>query len=235
MPAAIVATAASNTTTQPRMASGLAGWTAAVALPFVGGTVGALQTTSELRGWHASLRKVRLCPLPAPGRGREAGLTWPLRERRAQPWFNPPNWVFGPAWSVLYVCMGTASWLVARHGGGVRAQALPLGVYAAQLALNFAWTPLFFGQHRCVPREGGARAGGRGLVRLTVGRAHRMRAALVDMALMWVGIAACVPLFYRVSPAAGLLMAPYLGWVSFASVLNYSLIRLNPEEARKRF
>ena len=76
--------------------------------------------------------------------------------------------------------------------------------------LNIVWSPVFFGQ-------------------------HRMRLALLDMSGMWLGIAACIGLFYPISPVASALMVPYLGWVSFATLLTYKLIQLNPEEARKRF
>jgi tryptophan-rich sensory protein len=114
--------------------------------------------------------------------------------RIAKPPWNPPSWVFGPVWTLLYLSMGVAAWLVWRHGG-LRAQAWPLSVFAVQLALNAAWSPLFFGLHRP------------GL-------------ALVDIVAMLVAIASTIRAFRAVQPAAGLLLVPYLAWVSFATVLN---------------
>ena len=119
----------------------------------------------------------------------------------AKPSFNPPGWLFGPVWSVLYLTMGLAAWMVwlgARPGERLR----PLGLFAVQLVLNAAWTPLFFGLH--AP----------GL-------------AFAEIVLLWLAVAATTWAFFRVRPAAGWLMMPYLAWVSFAAVLNAALWRLN--------
>ncbi len=104
--------------------------------------------------------------------------------------WTPPGWLFGPVWSVLYASMGTASWLVWRAGGG----AVPLGAYFLQLALNFAWSPLFF-------------SGKTGL-------------ALVDIVSMEAAIIYTANLFHAVSPMAGYLMVPYSVWVAYATALN---------------
>ncbi len=114
---------------------------------------------------------------------------------------TPPPAVFGPAWTVLYLLMGIAAWLVWREGL-TRQTALALGLFAAQLALNFAWSLIFFGQ-------------------------HRVGAALLEIALLWLVILATIVAFWRIRPAAGALLLPYLGWVSFAAYLNAGIWRLN--------
>jgi tryptophan-rich sensory protein len=118
-----------------------------------------------------------------------------------KPSWNPPAWLFGPVWSALYTMMAVAAWLVWKRGG-FAAQRKPLIIFLAQLALNAAWTPLFFGLHSP------------GL-------------AFAEMVLLWSAIVATIVVFRPVSRAAMLLLVPYLGWVSFAAVLNFSLWRLN--------
>lgn len=112
-----------------------------------------------------------------------------------KPRFNPPSWIFAPVWTLLYLLMAIAAWLVWRHDGWAR-QSYPLSLYLLQLALNAAWTPLFFG-------------------------AHRIGLALIEIALQWCAIAATLLAFAHVDPVAGWLFAPYLAWVSFAVVLNF--------------
>jgi translocator protein len=114
---------------------------------------------------------------------------------------TPPPAVFGPAWAVLYLLMGIAAWLVWREGL-TRQTVIALGLFAAQLALNFAWSLIFFGQ-------------------------HRLGAALLEIAVLWLVILATLVAFWRVRPAAGGLLLPYLGWVSFAAYLNAGIWRLN--------
>ena len=121
--------------------------------------------------------------------------------RLTKPKFNPPAWVFAPVWTGLYLAMAVAAWLVWERGGWT-AQKLPLALYLAQLLLNAAWTPLFFG-------------------------AHRIGLALVDIVLQWLAIAATFFLFIRVNQFAGWLFVPYLAWVSFAAVLNFNIWRTN--------
>lgn len=116
------------------------------------------------------------------------------------PW-NPPSWLFGPVWTTLYFMMATAAWLVWRQGG-FAAQRRPLGWFLAQLALNAAWTPIFFGL-------------------------HWMGVALLEMLLLWGGILLTINAFQRISRPAAWLLVPYLAWVSFAAVLNFTLWRLN--------
>ncbi|WJI15073.1 tryptophan-rich sensory protein [Pseudoxanthomonas winnipegensis] len=121
----------------------------------------------------------------------------------ALPSWAPPAAVFGPVWSVLYVLMGIAAWLVWRRGGWA-AQRRALTVFVAQLALNALWSWLFFGWHL------GA-------------------AAMLDIVVLWVLIVVTVAMFWRVRPLAGALLLPYLAWVSFASALNYAVWHLNPQ------
>ena len=108
-----------------------------------------------------------------------------------QPSWAPPSWLFGPVWTVLYAMIAVSGWLVWRRVGWTRA----LTVYAVQLAVNAAWTPIFFGFGRY------------GL-------------ALIDIVLLWVLIGATVWLFRPVSRAAAALLLPYWAWVTFATALN---------------
>ena len=119
----------------------------------------------------------------------------------SRPW-NPPGWIFGPVWTALYAMMAVAAWLVWRHGG-FASQRCPLGLFLVQLALNAVWTPLFFGLHSP------------GL-------------AFAEIVLLWLAIVATLTAFGRVNRAAGWLLVPYLVWVSFAAILNFTLWRLNP-------
>ena len=119
----------------------------------------------------------------------------------AKPSWNPPNAVFGPVWSVLYVLMGVAAWLVWRKAGFEVAGAV-LGLFVGQLVLNALWSYLFFGL-------------------------HRLDLAFLDIVVLWLAILAVVVLFWRVHRGASALMLPYLAWVGFASFLNFVLWRLN--------
>lgn len=121
----------------------------------------------------------------------------------AQPSWAPPASVFGPVWSVLYVLMGVAAWLAWRDGGWHRQRGV-LVLFVLQLAVNALWSWLFFGWHR------GA-------------------LAFADIVLLWLLIVATVIGFWRVRPLAGALLLPYLGWVSFATALNYAVWQLNPQ------
>ncbi len=116
------------------------------------------------------------------------------------PW-NPPAWVFGPAWTLLYILMALAAWLVWREGGW-RAQGRALRLFLLQWSLNALWTPLFFGLHRP------------GL-------------AFAEIILLGLAIAATLWSFWRVRKLAGVLLLPYLAWVSFAAALNFAIWRLN--------
>ena len=125
-------------------------------------------------GWYASLRK---------------------------PVWNPPSWIFGPVWTLLYVMMAFAAWSVWREGGWEK-QSRPLGLFVFQWLLNVLWTPLFFGMHRA------------GL-------------AYIEIVALWCVLTATLGLFWRVKKTAGLLLVPYLVWVTFAAALNFTLWHMN--------
>ena len=150
------------------------GLIAAVLLCFAVAGVGGWVTTPSIPGWYAGL---------------------------AKPSWTPPDWVFGPVWSVLYLGMAVAVWLVWRQNGFSGAT-VPMVLFGVQLALNGAWSWLFFG-------------------------IHSPGAALVDLVLLWAAIAATTVTFWRRSIPAAILLVPYLVWVSFAGALNFAIWRLN--------
>ena len=129
--------------------------------------------------------------------------TWYANLR--QPSWRPPDALFGPVWLVLYLMIATSGWLVWRQAG-LAGAALPLGLYALQLALNGAWSWLAF-------------------------RRRRLDLAAWNMAALWLAIVATILAFYPISPLAAWLLVPYLAWVSFALALNVKLWRLNPTAA----
>jgi len=119
-----------------------------------------------------------------------------------RPAWAPPGWLFGPVWTVLYLLLGVAAWLVWQRGGfGAARGALTL--FLAQHAMNALWSWLFFGV-----RDAGL--------------------AFAGIAVLWVLIAATIVAFARHSQAAALLLVPYLLWVSYAAALNFALWRMNP-------
>ena len=145
----------------------------AIGVCFGAAAIGSWATVRGLREWYPSLRK---------------------------PSWNPPNAVFGPVWSTLYLAMAVAVWLVWRSGNDLL---LPVGIFAAQLALNVCWSVIFFGQRNVVG------------------------AAVVIVAL-WLAIAATLVVFWSIDAVAGALLVPYLAWVTFASFLNVAIAKLNP-------
>ena len=120
-----------------------------------------------------------------------------------RPEWAPPPSVFGPVWTVLYALMGVAAWLVWRTRGFHEART-PLTLFLMQLAINASWSWLFFGWQL------GA-------------------LAFVDVLFLWALILATLISFWQIRPLAGVLLTPYLLWVSFASVLNYRIWQLNPQ------
>ena len=118
-----------------------------------------------------------------------------------RPGWNPPDAVFGPVWTALYASMGVALLRVVRaRADGVRR--IALGLFGLQLALNFGWSWIFFVE-------------------------HAIGVAVADILALWLAIAATAVAFGRVAPAAGALLVPYLGWVTFAAMLNVAVWRRN--------
>ncbi len=116
----------------------------------------------------------------------------------AKPSFNPPNWLFGPVWSILYIMIGIAGWRTwqrDRSGAAMK-------IWWAQLVLNFLWSPVFF-------------------------TLHQIGLALVVIVGMWLTIVAFIALSWKPDRPAALLFLPYLAWVSFAGLLNAAILWLN--------
>lgn len=120
--------------------------------------------------------------------------TW--YQKLDKPSFNPPQWVFGPAWSTLYLLMGVSDFLVSREGGEQAQHAR--GIYRVQLVLNAVWSVLFFGLRSPL-------------------------AALVEIVFLWVAILMTIVAFWRVSKLAAALLLPYFLWTTFATALNASI------------
>lgn len=116
-----------------------------------------------------------------------------------KPFFNPPSWVFAPAWTILYIMMAVAAWRVWLAGPSSKPA---LNLFFIQLVLNFLWSVFFFGL-------------------------HSPALALIDIIAMWIMIALTMRAFFKIARPAGWLLVPYLAWVSFAAVLNASIWWLN--------
>ncbi len=148
---------------------------ALLAITFSAAGVGAAFTALSVRSWYPGLRK-------PPG--------------------NPPASYFGPVWTVLYLLMTIAACNVWRAGGGWEGATAAIAVFLMQLALNAAWSAIFFGL-----RSPGW--------------------AMVEIALLWLAILATIILFWRISPFSAGLLIPYIAWVSYAAYLNAGIWRLN--------
>jgi len=122
--------------------------------------------------------------------------------RLSKPWFTPPDWLFPVAWTTLYLCIAAAGARVAVSSDN----ALPMALWALQIALNALWTPVFFGL-------------------------RRMQLGMLILSALWLSVAALMLTSWQVDWIAGLLLVPYLAWVSVAGALNLAVIRLNPQEA----
>lgn len=120
-----------------------------------------------------------------------------------KPSFSPPNWIFAPVWTILYLMMGTSAYFVWVKGLKNKKVKTALGYFLIQLFFNFLWSILFFGLHSAL-------------------------LALFDILLLWLAIAVTIIKFYKISKPASYLLIPYLLWVSFATILNFSIVILNP-------
>jgi len=139
------------------------------------GVFGALFTTPSISTWYAMLKK---------------------------PFFNPPNWIFSPVWTALYIMMGIAAALIWQKGIKQKKNINALNSFVQQLLLNVLWSVVFFGLHS--PFGG-----------------------LVVICLLWIAIVQTLRKFWEICPTSGYLLIPYILWVSFAVVLNASVWLLN--------
>lgn len=119
-----------------------------------------------------------------------------------KPFFSPPNWIFGPVWSALYFMMGVSAYLIWVKELKNKKVKIALMYFLVQLFLNFLWSILFFGLHSPI-------------------------LALIDIILLWAAILATIGKFYPISKPASYLLVPYFLWVTFAVLLNFSIVTLN--------
>ena len=146
-----------------------------ILIPVLVGAISGYFTSSGVNGWYALANK---------------------------PWFNPPNWIFAPVWTTLYVLMGIAFFLVWKSEPTNLIKKTAIVLFAFQLLLNFFWSFIFF-------------------------KLQQPGWAFAEIILMWVMILLTILWFGKISSTASWLLVPYICWVSFASVLNYSIWRLN--------
>lgn len=146
-----------------------------ILIPVLVGAVSGFFTMSGVNGWYAVANK---------------------------PWFNPPNWIFGPVWTTLYILMGIALYLVWRSDAATTIKNTALALFAVQLTLNFFWSIIFFS----LQQPGWA---------------------FVEVLLLWLMILLTILWFGKISSTAAWLLVPYISWVSFASVLNFYIWKLN--------
>jgi translocator protein len=146
----------------------------AVILTVTLGAVGGLVTAAEIPVWYAGLNK---------------------------PSFNPPNWLFGPVWTMLYLLMGISCFLIWKLPA-TEQRNKALGLFIIQFVLNFCWSFIFFGM-------------------------HELGWALIEMGILWIAILLTIIQFSKLSKTAAWLLVPYIAWVSFAFILNAAIWKLN--------
>lgn len=146
-----------------------------IAIPVGVGMFGSLFTRPEIDGWYQTIEK---------------------------PGWQPPNWVFGPVWTTLYIMMGIAFYLVWKSSATVGKKRPAMVLWGVQLVLNFFWSFIFF-------------------------RLHQIGWALAEIIVLWLAILLTIFAFARISRVAAWLMVPYISWVSFAGLLTYAIYQLN--------
>ncbi|MCP1662105.1 MAG: tryptophan-rich sensory protein [Methanocalculus sp. MSAO_Arc1] len=147
-----------------------------VLLSLSAGAIGSFATAANVAGWYQTITR---------------------------PWFTPPDWVFGPAWTTLYILMGISIFLILKVGWERRDVRVATGIFALQLFVNAIWSFLFFG----IPSP---------------------LLGLICIVILWFLILWMIIAFYRIRPVAAYLNIPYIAWVSFATLLNASIYLLNP-------
>lgn len=146
-----------------------------ILIPVLVGAISGFFTSSGVNGWYALANK---------------------------PWFNPPNWIFAPVWTTLYILMGIALFSVWRSDADKTIKLTAIILFTVQLTLNFFWSIIFF-------------------------KLQQPGWAFAEIIVMWLMIVLTIFWFGKISATAAWLLVPYICWVSFASVLNYSIWRLN--------
>ena len=146
-----------------------------ILIPLVIGYLGAIVTIPQISTWYSTLSK---------------------------PWWSPPNWLFGPIWTTLYLLMGIALFFVWREGLHRRDVRFAILIFSVQLALSLLWSIVFFSF-------------------------HALFGSFIVVMLLWLAILANIIAFLIISKWAGFLLVPYIVWVSIASYLNYSVYLLN--------
>jgi translocator protein len=119
-----------------------------------------------------------------------------------KPSWNPPNWLFAPVWTTLYLMMGISLYLIWKAKANTDAKRWAIIIFIAQFALNFMWTYIFF-------------------------KEHLIGWAFVDIVLLWIAILCTIIGFSKINKTAAWLLVPYISWVSFAAILNYAIWQLN--------
>jgi translocator protein len=148
----------------------------AIAAPLAIGALGSYFTISEIKSWYQTINK---------------------------PSFNPPSYVFGPVWTILYILIGISFFFIWQNNTATsKLKTTAIALFVTQLVLNFLWSVLFFNQ-------------------------HQIGWALVDIVLLWLSILLMILSFAKINILSAWLLVPYISWVSFATILNYNIWILN--------